>query len=251
MLKIKKVASLLAMAACLAASPAGAAGGGGDLEPADIDLDNIASLQRGARNFMNYCSGCHSAQYVRYNTIGKQLELSEEQLIDNLMFNAEKTFETIRAAMKPEDGARWYGKAPPDLSLMARARGADYVYNFLKGFYVDANSPTGVNNTVLAGTSMPHVLWELQGYQTANFDHHENADGSVTTTFKGFDQMSAGSMDAEQYDEFVRDTTNFLAFIAEPVRQDRRTIGVWVLIFLVFFLILAAQLKKEIWKDVK
>ena len=251
MLKLKKFASLLALGACLAATQGHAAGGGADLEPANIDLDNVASLQRGARNFMNYCSGCHSAQYVRYNTIGKQLELSEEQLIDNLMFNAEKTFETIHTAMKPEDGARWYGKTPPDLSLMARARGADYVYNFLKGFYVEPGSPTGVNNTVLAGTSMPHVLWELQGYQAANFDHHENEDGSVTTTFKGFEPLSAGSMSAEEYDEFVRDTTNFLAFIAEPIRQDRRTLGVWVLIFLIFFLILAAQLKKEIWKDVK
>ncbi len=250
MRKFKKVASLLALAASFAASQAGAAGGGADLEPAHIDPDNVASLQRGARNFMNYCSGCHSAQYVRYNTIGRQLELSEEQLIDNLMFNAEKTFETIRTSMKPKDGAKWYGKAPPDLSLMARARGADYVYNFLKGFYVEPDSPTGVNNTILAGTSMPHVLWELQGYQSASFDHHENEDGSVTTTFGGFEPLSAGTMDAEQYDEFVRDTTNFLVFIAEPIRQDRRTLGVWVLIFLIFFLILAAQLKKEIWKDV-
>ncbi len=200
---------------------------------------------------MNYCSGCHSAQYVRYNTIGKKLDLSEEQLIDNLMFNAEKTFETIISAMPPEDGARWYGNAPPDLSLMARARGADYVYNFLKGFYVSPNSPSGVDNVVLAGTSMPHVLWELQGYQTANFSHHENEDGSVTSTFEGFEILSAGSMDAEDYDEFVRDTTNFLAFIAEPIRQDRRKLGVWVLMFLIFFFILAAQLKKQIWKDVK
>ena len=111
-----------------------------------IDPDNINSLQRGAANFMNYCSGCHSAQYVRYNTIGKDLDLSEEQLVDNLMFNAEKTFETIQAAMPAADAARWYGKAPPDLSLMARAKGADYVYNFLKGFYVRAGSPTGVDN---------------------------------------------------------------------------------------------------------
>ena len=200
---------------------------------------------------MNYCSGCHSAQYVRYNTIGKQLDLSEEQLVDNLMFNAEKTFETIRSAMPADEAARWYGTAPPDLSLMARARGTDYVYNFLKGFYVDPDSPTGVNNLVLAGTSMPHVLWELQGYQAAHFEHHENDDGSVTTTFEGFEQLTAGSMDAEDYDEFVRDTTNFLAFIAEPIRQDRRKLGVWVIMFLIFFFVLATQLKKQIWKDVK
>ena len=249
--KFKKVASLLAMAGCFVASPAGAAGGGGHLEPANIDLDNIASLQRGARNFMNYCSGCHSAQYVRFNTIGKQLELSEEQLIDNLMFNAEKTFETIQSAMPADDAARWFGQPPPDLSLMARARGADYIYNFLKGFYVSESSPTGVDNVVLAGTSMPHVLWELQGFQSANFEAHKNEDGSVTSEFTGFEMLSAGSMDAEQYDDFVRDTTNFLAFIAEPIRQDRRTIGVWVLIYLAVFLIIARMLKKQIWKDVK
>ena len=251
MIKLRRFAGAMALGLCLVASQGMAAGGSVHLEPADIDLDNVASLQRGARNFMNYCSGCHSAQYVRYSTIAKQLGLSEEQVIDNLMFNAEKTFETIRTAMPAEEAARWFGKAPPDLSLMARARGADYVYNFLKGFYVSEESPTGSNNVVLAGTSMPNVLWELQGYQEANFSHHENEDGSVTTSFEGFEPLSAGEMDAEEFDAFVRDTTNFLAFIAEPIRQDRRKLGVWVLMFLIFFFILALQLKKEIWKDVK
>jgi len=250
MISFKRIASVLALCVCFFASPGMAAGGGTHLEPAELDRDNISSLQRGARNFMNYCSGCHSAQYVRYNTIGKDLGLSEEQLIDNLMFNAEKTFETIQSAMPAEDAARWYGTAPPDMSLMARAKGADYVYNFLKGFYVSEESPTGVNNVVLAGTSMPNVLWELQGYQAAHFNHHENEDGSVTTTFEGFEALSAGSMDAEDFDEFVKDTVNFLAYIAEPVRSERRKLGVWVLMFLIFFFILAAQLKKAIWKDV-
>ena len=250
MIKFKRIASVLALGACFLASQGMAAGGGVHLEKAEIDPDNVSSLQRGARNFMNYCSGCHSAQYVRFNTIGKDLDLSEEQLIDNLMFNAEKTFETIQSAMPAEDAARWYGTAPPDLSLTARAKGTDYVYTFLKGFYVSEDSPTGVNNVALAGTSMPNVLWELQGYQTANFEHHENEDGSVTTSFKGFEQLSAGSMDAEDFDDFVRDTVNFLAYIAEPIRSDRRKLGVWVLMFLIFFFILAAQLKKAIWKDV-
>ena len=250
--KFKKFAGLVVLGACFVASPASAAGGGSALaDPSDIDLDNIASLQRGARNYMNYCSGCHSAEYVRFSTIGNMLELSEEQLVDNLMFNADKTFETINAAMPSADAQRWFGQAPPDLSLMARAKGADHIYNFLRGFYVDPDSPTGVDNVVLAGTSMPHVLWDLQGIQEAKFESHENEDGSVTTEFKGFEVLSAGSMDAEAYDEFVRDTTNFLAFIAEPIRQDRRKLGIWVLIFLLFFLVLATQLKKEIWKDVK
>ena len=238
--------STLALAAVMMAADGFAAG---------IDPDNISSLQRGARNFMNYCSGCHSAQYVRYNTIGRHLELSEEQLIDNLMFNAEKTFETIRSAMPANAAARWYGTAPPDLSLMARARGADYIYNFLKGFYVDPESPTGVDNLVLAGTSMPHVLWELQGYQAAVFEQQTEqlADGSTVTTdvFSHFEPVSSGSLDAEDYDEFVRDTVNFLAFISEPVRSDRRKLGVWVLMYLIVFWIIAVMLKKQIWKDVE
>ena len=248
--KIRNLAGLAALTACLLSFGVMAAGGGQHMDSADIDPGNTSSLQRGARNFMNYCSGCHSAQYVRYKTIGKYLGLSEEQLIDNLMFNADKTFETIQTSMPAADAKRWYGVAPPDLSLMARAKGADYVYNFLKGFYVSENSPTGVDNLVLAGTSMPHVLWELQGYQTASFSKHDTEDGSVTTSFEGFDVLTEGTMDAEDYDDFVRDTVNFLAYIAEPIRSDRRKLGVWVLMFLIFFYILASMLKKQIWKDV-
>jgi ubiquinol-cytochrome c reductase cytochrome c1 subunit len=221
-----------------------------ELEKAHIDPTNVNSLQRGARNFMNYCSGCHSAKYVRFNTIGKYLGLSDEQLVDNLMFNAEKTFETIDVAMQPDDSERWFGKTPPDLSLMARAKGADYVYTFLKSFYVDADSPTGVDNRVLPGTSMPHILWELQGFQEADFSEQTD-DGVTTLHFEGLEPLTEGTLDAEDYDAFVRDTTNFLAYIAEPVRSDRRKLGVWVIMYLVFFLIVARMLKKQIWKDVK
>ena len=227
-----------------------AAGGGAELESADIDPGNISSLQRGARNFMNYCSGCHSAQYVRFNTIGKYLELSEEQLVDNLMFNAEKTFDTIQASMPAEDAARWYGTAPPDMSLMARAKGADYIFNFLKGFYLDADSPTGVDNRVLAGTSMPHVLWELQGYQQAIFEEH-TVGGVTSHEMVGFEHVTTGSMEAEDFDDFVRDTVNFLAYISEPIRSERRKLGVWVLMYLIVFWVIAVMLKKQIWKDVK
>ena len=242
--------SLAAALTLFVAAESFASGGGAELEPANIDPGNTASLQRGARNFMNYCAGCHSAQYVRYNTIGKDLELSEEQLVDNLMFNAEKTFETIQASMPVEDAARWYGVAPPDLSLIARARGADHIYNFLTGFYLDPDSPTGVDNLVLEGTSMPHVLWELQGYQRAVFSEHTE-DGVTTRTFDGFEHATSGMLGEEDFDEFVRDTVNFLAYIAEPIRSDRRKLGVWVLMYLIVFLVIAAMLKKQIWKDVK
>jgi ubiquinol-cytochrome c reductase cytochrome c1 subunit len=252
--KLKALARLVIVATIFAAAQ-GQAATGAKLEKANIDPGNISSLQRGARNFMNYCSGCHSAQYVRFNSIGKYLGLSEEDLVDNLMFNAEKTFETIQSSMLADDAKRWYGTAPPDMSLMARAKGADYVYNFLKGFYLDPESPTGVDNTILEGTSMPHVLWELQGYQKALYSEHveTHADGSTTTTheFEKFELVSSGKLNLEDYDDFVRDTVNFLAYIAEPVRAERRKLGTWVLIYLAFFLIIARMLKKQIWKDVK
>jgi ubiquinol-cytochrome c reductase cytochrome c1 subunit len=217
-----------------------------ELEPANNDPDSKNSLQRGARNFMNYCAGCHSAKYVRFNTLARDLELSEDQLFENLMFNAEKTFETIQANMPAADAARWFGTAPPDMSLMARARGTDYVFNFMKGFYIDPDSPTGVDNRVLGGTSMPHVLWELQGFQTAVF----STDEQGVEHFEHFESATTGSMSAEEFDDFVRDTVNFLEYVSEPVRSTRRVLGVWVLMFLIVFWIIASMLKKQIWKDV-
>jgi ubiquinol-cytochrome c reductase cytochrome c1 subunit len=247
--KFNMIARLAAAVVLLAASQSFAAGGA-DLDHANIDPGNIASLQRGARNFMNYCSGCHSAKYVRFSTIGRDLELSDEQLSENLMFNADKPFEVINVSMPAAAAGRWFGVAPPDLSLIGRAKGADYIYSFLKSFYVEPDSPTGVNNTVLAGTSMPHVLWELQGFQRAVFSEHTE-DGVTTKHFEGFETLSEGSLDAEGFDEFVRDTVNFLVYIAEPIRSERRTLGVWVLMYLIFFWIIAVMLKKQIWKDVK
>jgi ubiquinol-cytochrome c reductase cytochrome c1 subunit len=217
-----------------------------ELDPTENDPDNINSLQRGARNFMNYCSGCHSAKYVRFNTLGKGLQLSEDQLLENLMFNAEKTFETIQASMSMDAAARWFGQPPPDMSLMARARGTDYVFNFMRGFYLDPDSPTGVDNRVLEGTGMPNVLWELQGYQSAVFSTDENG----TQHFDKFEQVTEGTMSAEEFDEFARDTANFLEHISEPVRSTRRVLGVWVLMFLIVFWVIASMLKKQVWKDV-
>jgi len=221
-----------------------------ELLSAENDVDNIASLQRGARNFMNYCSGCHSAKYVRWKTIMEDLELTEDQVVENLMFNAEKTFETIQVNMPEESAMRWFGTVPPDMSLLARAKGTDYVYSFLKGFYLDPESPTGVDNLYLAGTSMPNVLWQLQGYQEAVFVEEEGADGSVSRHFESFEPVTAGTLSDEEFDGFVRDTANFLEYISEPVRSTRRVLGTWVLMFLIFFFIVASMLKKQIWKDV-
>lgn len=251
MAKARLVVTLAAAAAAIFSAQAMAAGGGSQFnEPANNDVANEASLQRGARNFMNYCAGCHSAKFVRYNTLAEGLELSEEQLIENLMFNAEKTHETIQASMPKADSARWFGKAPPDLSLIARSRGTDYLYNFLRTFYVDDSRPAGTNNMVLAGASMPHVLWKLQGLQRPVYEEVTDAKGNPVKQFVEFEQVTEGTLTAEEYDQFVRDTVNFLDYISEPVQLERRVLGIWVLLFLVVFLLFAYMLKKEIWKDV-
>jgi ubiquinol-cytochrome c reductase cytochrome c1 subunit len=248
MLELRKGIALAAM--LLAACAAGAAEEV-ELLPAENEIGNVASLQRGARNFMNYCSGCHSARYVRYKTIAKDLMLNEDQVIEYLMFNAEKTFETVQATMSTENALNWFGTAPPDMSLLARARGTDYIYNFLKGFHLDPESPTGVDNIHLEGTSMPHVLWRLQGYQRAVFEEVETGNGRGTEeVFSHFEEVTTGTLSPEEYDAFVRDTVNFLEYISEPVRATRRILGVWVLIFLGVFLIIANMLKNQIWKDV-
>jgi len=214
------------------------------LEKAYNEPDDKDSLQRGARNFMNYCSGCHSLEYIRYSTIADGLGISEEELMQNLMFNAAKPFEKVRSSMPPEQASKWFGVAPPDLTLMARAKGTDYIFTFLKGFYIDPNSPTGVDNVVLEGTSMPHVLWELQGLKRS-FEGLEEHSGDVDLEF-----LTTGKLSVEEYDQFIRDTVNFLEYVSEPIRSTRRNLGFWVLMFLFFFLMLSYSLKKEIWKDV-
>ncbi len=223
-----------------------------ELEHASNDVSNTASLQRGARNFVNYCLGCHSARYVRYNRLGADLGLSEAQVVENLMFTGERPFETMRVAMRPEDAQRWFSAAPPDLTLIARSRGTDYLYTFLKSFYLDPSRPTGVNNMVLPGTSMPHVLWELQGYQKAVYDGQSDAaSGAMLKRFKEFELVTQGMLAPADYDQFVRDIVNFLDYIGEPMQLERRSLGLKVLGFLLVFFLFAYFLKQEYWKHVK
>ncbi|RPI14397.1 MAG: cytochrome c1 [Lysobacterales bacterium] len=242
---------LLALAAVLAPVAAFAAGGEAKLDHANVDVTNRASLQRGAANFVNYCLGCHSAKFVRYNRMAADLGLSEEQLIANLMYTGERPHDTMRIGMVADDAKRWFGVLPPDLSLVARSRGADYLYTFLRSFYVDPSKPTGVNNIVLPGTAMPHVLWELQGVQEAVWEGHPDAQGNVQKHFKEFKLLEPGRMTPEEFDGFVRDTVNFLEYAAEPAQLQRKALGFPVIAFLVFFTLLAWALKKEYWKDVK
>jgi ubiquinol-cytochrome c reductase cytochrome c1 subunit len=243
---------LLVLAAALAPVAAFATGGEVHLDKANVDIGNKSSLQRGASNFVNYCLGCHSAKYVRYNRMAADLGIDEKQLIENLMFTGERPHDTMRIGINPDDAKRWFGVVPPDLSLMARARGADYIYTFLRSFYADPSKASGVNNRVLPGTAMPHVLWELQGVQEAVWaGEPANAQGDVRHEFKEFKLVTPGKLSPEEYDNFVRDTVNFLEYIAEPAQLQRRSLGFPVIAFLVFFTLLAYALKKEYWKDVK
>jgi ubiquinol-cytochrome c reductase cytochrome c1 subunit len=219
------------------------------LQQSGTDINNTDSLQRGARNFMNYCSGCHSLKYLRYNRLAADLKIPESELPANLMFTSDKTFETINSAM-PKDAEGWFGKQPPDLSLMARERGVDYIYSFLKGFYVDKTRPWGVNNLYLPGAAMPHVLAERQGLQKPVFKNEPDDHGSARMVLVEVAAMTPGGLKPEEYDQFVRDIANFLDYAGEPVKAKRQSMGVFVTLFLLVFFVFAYLLKKEYWKDV-
>jgi ubiquinol-cytochrome c reductase cytochrome c1 subunit len=247
-MKMKIAALVAALGAACMVSFAASAATEAELAPANNNIANTSSLQRGAKYFVNYCLGCHSAQYVRYNKLAEGLRLSEDQLIQNLMFTGEQPFDTMSNAMRPEDATRWFGVAPPDLSLIARSRGTDYIFNFLRGFYADDSTATGSNNVVLPNTAMPHVLWELQGVRRPIYEADEsNPEASVIT---GFEVVQPGLLSEQEFDQAARDIVNFLDYIGEPMQMERRALGIRVIGFLLVFLLIAYLLKKEIWKDV-
>jgi len=241
---IKKLAPALA-ALALALPVLAHAHEGPSLPAAGNDIRNEASLQRGARNFMNYCSGCHSAKYIRYNRMAADLHIGEAELKQNLMFTSEKPADPIISSMPAADAKKWFGVVPPDLSLIARSRGTAYLSAFLHSFYRDPSRPTGVNNVMLPGTAMPHVLSTLQGVQTAVF---KTEDGK--SEFEKFELTDKGSLTPAQYDEFVRDTVNFLEYVGEPVQTSRQDLGIWVMLFLLLFGTFSYMLYKEYWRDV-
>ena len=241
--------SVFVTIAFFSAGAAVAQEGGIELLKSGTDIANTESLQRGARNFMNYCSGCHSLKYVRYNRLAADLKIPETELAGNLMFTSDKAFDTINSAM-PKDSEAWFGKAPPDLSLMARERGVDYLYSYLKGFYVDKTRPWGVNNLYLPSAAMPDVLADLHGLQKPVFKNEKDERGNARMVLVGVDTMTPGTMKPEEYDQFVRDTVNFLDYAGEPVKEKRQSMGVFVTLFLLVFFVFAYLLKKEYWKDV-
>jgi ubiquinol-cytochrome c reductase cytochrome c1 subunit len=241
-------ASVLIIVGLLGAGTALAEEGEIRLLESGTDIKSTDSLQRGARNFMNYCSGCHSLKYLRYNRLGADLRIPDAEVVKNLIFTGAKPFDEISTAM-PADATDWFGKQPPDLTLMASERGVDYIYSYLKSFYIDKTRPFGVNNLYLAGTAMPHVLSSLQGLQKPVYKN-EQEHGSAKMVLVGVETMTPGAMKPEEYDQFVRDIANFLDYAAEPIKATRETMGVFVMLFLLVFFVFAYLLKKEYWKDV-
>ena len=227
-----------------------AAGGGVHLEKADVALHDQASLQNGAKLFVNYCLSCHSAAYLRYNRMGKDLGLSEEQVKDNLMFASDKVGETMTVAMPANDAKKWFGTKIPDLTVVARARGADWLYTYLRTFYLDASRPWGVNNATFKDVGMPHVLWELEGLKQPVYEIYKDHDGNDAKRIAGYEIVQPGKMSPTEYDNAVRDLVNFMVYMGEPAKLSRYKIGVWVLLFLALLFVVSYAMKKEFWKDV-
>jgi len=217
--------------------------GGPELEQVNIRLDDVAAMQRGARLYFNYCSGCHSLQYLRYSRIAEDLQLDPKDVEKSFMFNGGKIGDPIVSRMPAADATRWFGKAPPDLSLEARSKGADWIHAYLKSFYVDPGRPLGWNNTVFPNASMPNALWELQGLQAGIGGGH---DGAV----EKLELHTPGRQTPQEFDRTVRDITAFLQYAGEPAALKREAMGVWVLLYLGLFTLLAYLLKHEFWKDV-
>jgi ubiquinol-cytochrome c reductase cytochrome c1 subunit len=245
--------ALAAEGAAGAAEEAPKEGSGWQHWQANTDVTNIASVQRGARNFTSYCLGCHSLKYERWSRLGADLAIPDGLLQKELIPPGDKPTQYILTSMPAADAEAWFGKAPPDLSLMARARGRDYLYQFLKTFYLDPTRQTGANNLRLPTTSMPAVLSELEGVKRAVFkDVSKSVGGQLMheQVFDHFEQVAPGRLSAAEYDSFVRDTVNFLDYVGEPTQAARRSLGLWVVLFLLVFTWLAWLMKREYWKDV-
>lgn len=215
-----------------------AAGGAKISVTAPIDANDHASLQRGARTFINNCLNCHSANYMRYNRL-VNIGLTEDEIKANLLFASAKVGDTMQVAMNPKDAKKWFGVTPPDLTLEVRARGADWVYAYMRGFYKDESTPSGWNNVVYDKVAMPHVLYALQGEQVLNHDTHK------------LELVKPGKLNPAEYNAFVGDLTNYMAYMAEPAKEQRKNIGLWVLLFLGVLLVLMRKLKAVYWKDIK
>lgn len=235
-----------------------AAQGGFALQQAPDHINDLSALQNGAKLFVNYCLNCHSASSMRYNRL-QEIGLSEKQIQENLLFTTDKVGDLMKTSMTAKDGKEWFGAAPPDLSVIARAKsssagpGTDYLYTYLRTFYKDDTRPSGWNNMVFPNVGMPHALWELQGIQKANFANEKDPHDPAKTVHKfvGFESVKAGKMSALEYDTAVADLVSFMSWMGEPVQSKRKQLGVWVLLFMGIFVVLAWRLNASYWKEVK
>jgi ubiquinol-cytochrome c reductase cytochrome c1 subunit len=251
---MKKI--LLSIVAALSFSSAFAAGDGIAWEKANPKTNDMAALQNGAKIFVNYCLNCHSAAFMRYNRL-KDIGLTEQQIKDNLLFTTDKVGETMKAAIDPKQAKEWFGGVPPDLSVIARSRadaskgdGADYLYTLLRTYYRDDSKATGWNNKAYPNIGMPHPLWELQGEQKPIYKTIL-VKGKEEQVLAGWDIVKPGSMTPLQYKQAVSDLVSYLQWMGEPAQNQRVRIGVWVLIFLSVFTIIAWRLNATFWKDIK
>jgi ubiquinol-cytochrome c reductase cytochrome c1 subunit len=224
---------------------------GPPLDEAPDLSNNHAALQRGAKLFVNYCLTCHSAAAMRYNRL-RDIGLTEAEIKANLLFTTDAVGDTMKVAMRPADGKIWFGAAPPDLSVMARAKSPDYIYTYLRQYYRDPTRPTGWNNLAYPNTAMPHILWQLQGIQDAKFEEKPNPEdpAQIDKQFVGFTRVTPGTMTPVEYDSAVADLTAFMTYMSEPARTTRHELGVWVLIFLAIFTLVTWRLNAAFWKDV-
>jgi ubiquinol-cytochrome c reductase cytochrome c1 subunit len=239
----------------LAGSGAYAAGGGIAWDKAPNKTNDLVALQNGAKLFVNYCLNCHSAAFMRYNRL-KDIGLTEQQIKDNLLFSTDKVGETMKASIDPKQAKDWFGANPPDLTVIARSRaghggtGADYLYTYMRTFYRDNTTATGWNNLAFPSVAMPHVMWELSGERKPLFDTKEE-HGHKVSVFKGWQQVTPGTMSPLQYDQAMGDLVGYLQWMAEPAQNTRVRVGVWVLLFLLMLTFVAWRLNAAFWKDVK
>ena len=246
---MKKIILSLLLSVGLVASVQASSEGGIAWDKAPNKINDLPALQNGAKLFVNYCLSCHSAAYMRYNRL-TDIGLTEQQIKDNLLFTTDKVGETMKANIDARQAKDWFGANPPDLTVIARSRaghngtGADYLYTYMRTFYSDDTKASGWNNLAFPNVGMPHVLWELQGERRAVFDEKTHA-------FKGWEQIKPGSMSAEQYDQAVGDLVAYLQWMGEPAQNTRKTIGIFVLLFLFGFMYIAWRLNAAYWKDVK
>ncbi|MCK6264801.1 cytochrome c1 [Vibrio sp. ZSDE26] len=220
------------------------------LDKANNDMSDQASLQNGAKIFMNYCFACHATQYQRYERVARDIGIPLDLMKENLIFNPEaKVGDLMLSAIPQESAAKWFGAPPPDLTLVARVRGTDWLYTYLRSFYADPARPFGVNNIVFPSVGMPHVLEELQGIPQPVYET-KMVDGKEKQVVVGIETDGSGELNTEEYDAAVRDLVNFLQYSGDPVKLEREALGWWVMAFLVILSIVFVLLKKEYWRDV-